>query len=70
MTKPITYESQEVTTLRNRIAVLQEDNNKLRNFIAQSPLPCIYCGLVAEDMGRCASGSPGCGRADDLLLGE
>lgn len=32
----------------------------------KSPLPCLYCGRAAEDMSRCASGFPGCGRADDL----
>lgn len=70
MTKPIVHETQEVAALRDQVAELRKDNDQLRNFIAKSPLPCPYCRLAAEDMSRCASGFPGCGRADDLLCGE
>jgi hypothetical protein len=70
MTKPIVHETQEVAALRGQVAELRKDNDQLRSFIAKSPLPCPYCGLAAEDMSRCASGFPGCGRADDLLASE
>ena len=46
---------------------LRKENTVLRRFIAESDLPCIYCSLPKHDMGRCESGFPGCGRADDLL---
>jgi hypothetical protein len=46
---------------------LRDENTILRGIIAYSELPCVYCGLSKDDMSRCASGFPGCGRADDML---
>lgn len=40
----------------------------LRGIIAESDLPCLYCKLAKKDILKCASGFPGCGRADDLLI--
>lgn len=46
------------------------ENDKLRSIIANSDLDCIYCGIPKNDMVRCPSGFPGCGRADDICIGE
>ena len=46
---------------------LYAENAELRFQLANSPLPCVYCKLPADDMAQCARGFPGCGRADDLL---
>lgn len=47
---------------------LIEENNRLKAFIALSPLPCLYCGLTLANWSKCALGFPGCGRADDAAL--
>ena len=52
---------------RGELDRLREENDKLRKIIAESDLPCIYCGLPKIDMGRCQHGFPGCDRMDDLL---
>jgi hypothetical protein len=49
---------------------LQAENDQLRCLIAKSDMDCIYCGLPKARMAWCASGFPGCGRADDLIYGE
>jgi len=54
-------------SLISTCATLEEENNTLRKFIAESSLDCIYCGLPKADMSKCSHGFPGCGRADDLL---
>ena len=46
---------------------LQRENDILRAMIAKGPMDCVYCGLPAADMNKCASGFPGCGRADDMM---
>jgi len=46
---------------------LQQENDTLRAIIAKGPMDCVYCGLPATDMSKCASGFPGCARADDML---
>lgn len=46
------------------------ENDRLRHMLAKTNAPCVYCGLPAERMNECASGFPGCGRADDLMIGE
>ena len=51
-----------------RISILEKENDKLRFIIADSDLDCIYCGLKKCEMLKCASGFPGCGRADDLMV--
>jgi hypothetical protein len=47
-----------------------EENDKLRWLLAKGSDPCIYCTLPKADMAKCESGFPGCGRADDLMVGE
>lgn len=47
---------------------LRAENTSLRTLIAVQPTPCVYCGLT--EMAKCASGFPGCARADDLICGE
>lgn len=49
---------------------LMAENQVLRIKLAKSDADCIYCGLPSVDMGKCALGFPGCGRADDLVLSE
>lgn len=58
-----------VVKAADRIAELEIENTKLRKLLADSPADCPYCGLSKADMARCASGFPGCGRADDMLAG-
>jgi hypothetical protein len=53
---------------RCKAVALQADLDKLRDIVARSSLPCLYCGLPANETKRCASGFPGCGRIDDMLL--
>mgnify|MGYP001586197335 FL=1 len=50
------------------IEKLLKENDILRNIIAKSNLDCIYCGLNKDDMAKCKSGFPGCGRMGDILL--
>jgi len=47
---------------------LQAENDKLRLLLATSNADCAYCGLPAARMAECASGFPGCARADDMLM--
>ena len=52
------------------VAQLRKENDVLRKKLAESKEPCVYCGLPAEDLAKCPHGFPGCGRADDMLLGK
>jgi hypothetical protein len=56
--------------LRADLAKAQAEDNYLRAYIANSDGPCLYCKLHRDDWGKCASGFPGCARADDALLGS
>ena len=47
-------------------AEVRAENDKLRGLLAWGTDPCIYCGQRASDMGKCASGFPGCARSDDM----
>jgi hypothetical protein len=49
------------------IDALRDENTRLRAALANSDQPCVYCSLSAEDMSKCASGFPGCARADDAV---
>lgn len=55
--------------MADEIKELREENDKLRYLLASGSDPCVYCGLAKADMSKCASGFPGCGRADDLMSG-
>lgn len=46
---------------------LQDENFKLRSYLAHGSDPCVYCGLPKADIAMCELGFPGCGRADDML---
>ena len=48
---------------------LRCENARLRKLLADAPIPCVYCGLARQDIARCCSGFPGCGRADDMQGG-
>lgn len=50
----------------NLIDRLQKENNTVRDLLARSDIPCVYCGLSKADMSKCVHGFPGCSRADDL----
>lgn len=60
----------QVVKLTARVAELEAENGNLRKYLATSKADCPYCGLPAADMSKCASGFPGCGRADDLMFEE
>ena len=49
---------------------VKAENDKLRGLLAKGKDDCIYCGLPAEDIAKCASGFPGCGRMDDIMAVE
>jgi hypothetical protein len=59
--------TQQVAVRDARIAELAAENDRLRRLLASSNADCPYCGLPAADMAKCASGFPGCGRADDMM---
>jgi hypothetical protein len=50
-----------------RLRKSEAENTRLRAALATSKDPCVYCSLPADEMAKCASGFPGCGRADDLM---
>lgn len=58
----------EWAKLKAEVAKLRAENTTLRTLVAIQPTACIYCGLT--EMAKCASGFPGCARADDLMCGE
>ena len=45
----------------------RKENDFMRLRLAESDKSCVYCALPKADMGACASGFPGCARADDLF---
>ena len=50
------------------VARLTKENDWLRAYTGQSAKACVYCGLGADEMGKCERGFPGCARADDQML--
>lgn len=48
------------------LAEARSENDTMRGLLANSALDCVYCGLPVADIGKCASGFPGCARADDM----
>lgn len=64
--------AQELQKRVDQLEILHKEavseNDKLRGIIAWSAMPCIYCGLSLGDQAQCASGFPGCGRADDQMV--
>jgi hypothetical protein len=46
---------------------LQQENDRLRVMLAKGKGDCMFCGLPAEDISKCASGFPGCARMDEML---
>jgi hypothetical protein len=43
------------------------ENDTLRGLLAKGQGPCVYCQLPAEEIAKCKSGFPGCGRMDDIM---
>lgn len=60
--------TEQGNTLAVRIGELETVNNQLRATLGNGNAPCVYCSLPREKWGECASGFPGCGRADDAML--
>lgn len=58
----------ELERLRAEVERLTKENDWLRAYTAQSAKACVYCGLGADEMGKCERGFPGCARADDQML--
>lgn len=58
----------ELGEAQAEVEKLRAENTTLRTLVAIQPTACIYCGLT--EMAKCASGFPGCARADDLMCGE
>jgi hypothetical protein len=54
----------------DEIVRLRKENGYLRAALGSSELPCVYCGLAADEMNKCIHGFPGCPRGDDILLGQ
>lgn len=57
---------EEAKTLKE----LGEENDRLRALLGNSALPCVYCGLPADQQSECARGFPGCARGDDQMLSK
>ena len=53
--------------LLDELEAAREENDFLRLRLAESDKACVYCNLPASEMPKCASGFPGCARADDLF---
>jgi hypothetical protein len=58
----------ELTALSADNEALRKENDFLRAHSGTSAKACVYCGLGADEQGKCASGFPGCDRADDQQL--
>lgn len=54
--------------LTQKVKDLAAENDRMRALLAYGSDPCVYCGLPKDDMAKCASGFPGCGRADDMAV--
>ena len=57
-------EKKEVEVERD---TLRAEVERLRAALANSELPCVYCTLPKDEWAKCASGFPGCDRADDAM---
>lgn len=68
MPKPILNESDALRELRSELSVLSAQNQKLRKILADSNLPCTYCGKPVEDMENCRLAAVCCKRQLDRRL--
>ena len=59
-----------IRELSAEVERIVKENDTLRGLLGNSAKPCPYCGLAAEDQSKCASGFPGCARADDQMLSK
>lgn len=64
------WNSSAIATERARADALAKENDTLRGMLGNSAKPCTYCGLAADDQGKCQYGFPGCMRADDQMLSK
>jgi hypothetical protein len=60
--------TRELASVRAENVALRKENDFLRAHSGTSAKACVYCGLGANEQGKCASGFPGCDRADDQML--
>lgn len=58
---------QRLNDAESRLAEARKENDFMRLRLAESDKDCVYCDLPKAEMGRCASGFPGCARSDDLF---
>jgi DNA repair exonuclease SbcCD ATPase subunit len=63
----LTSERDTLRAKDERLQEAQKENDQLRSLLSTSKADCAYCGLPANRMAECASGFPGCARADDML---
>jgi hypothetical protein len=63
----LTSERDTLRAKAERLQEAQKENDQLRSLLSTSKADCAYCGLPANRMAECASGFPGCARADDML---
>jgi hypothetical protein len=56
-----------IESQRATIERVERENTQLRAALAQSDQPCAYCSLAKDEWAKCASGFPGCSRADDAM---
>lgn len=61
-------EEREKNAALAEVARLTAENDWLRAYTGQSAKACVYCGLGADEQGKCNRGFPGCARADDQML--
>jgi len=53
--------------MKSTVSEIESENTRLRAALAHSDQPCSYCSLPADEIAKCKSGFPGCGRADDMM---
>lgn len=59
--------SRQLLRADERISTLISWNDVLRGLLAKGQGDCVFCGLPAADIAKCASGFPGCARMDDIM---
>lgn len=59
---------QHIAALQSQLDAAKRENDFLRAYTGNSAKACVYCGLGAEEQGKCTSGFPGCARGDDQML--
>lgn len=66
-TKTPEEQAESLAAMLNGSDAVVAENSRLRAALAMSDQPCAYCTLPADEVAKCASGFPGCARADDMV---